>query len=109
MTNFIKLQHRQNHPLSCFIVTILIEIFKVIKDDHDKMKILVENTAIELMDHAMKSDDIAPSKRIILEFLGAIFNSVTYRSSNELKDVFSSALKTLTKKNLSYYATFFFQ
>lgn len=109
MKNFIKLQHRQSHPLSCFTVTILIEVFKVIKDDHQKMKVLLENTAIELMDHAMKSDDVVPSKRIILEFLGAIFNSITYRDSNELKGIFSSALKTITKNNLSYYATFFFQ
>lgn len=109
MSNFIKLQQRQSHPLSCFIVTILIEIFKSIKEDHDKMKILLENTAIELLDHAMKSDDVVPSKRIILEFLDAIFNSLTYRASQDLKDIFCSALKTLTKNNLSYYATFLFQ
>lgn len=57
----------------------------------------------------MMSDEIVPSRKMILDFLKNLLQSNTFKGSTDLKEIITVNMKTLTSKHLSYYAPYYFQ
>lgn len=108
-STFISLEGRQPHSHSCLVVTIFNEIFLRFKENESKMKILLENVNQPIMEHAMMSDEIVPSRKLILNLLKNLLQSSTFRGSPELQGIVTVNLKTLTSMYLSSNSQYYFQ
>lgn len=73
------------------------------------MKILLENVNQPIMEHAMMSDEIVPSRKLILNLLKNLLQSSTFRGSPELQGIVTVNLKTLTSMYLSSNSQYYFQ
>lgn len=132
LNSFLSAQRRETHQNAPIVVTILTDILNDVCNETDIVRVLLNTTAITLFEHAMMVDEHVPSRPMIFDFLTVLFKTPAYISSQEIryvmkkkitfikftelmsKSVFSrtiitSNLKTLTTKNLSYYASSFFQ
>lgn len=70
---------------------------------------VMRNTVFPLMEHAMMSEDMVPSKGIVYRILERFLKNSKFDSNNEMKQLFVVNLKTITTKHLSYYSTFYFK
>lgn len=139
INNFLSAQRRETHQNAPIVVTILTDILNDVCNETDIVRVLLNTTAITMFEHAMMVDENVPSRPMIFDFLTVLFKTPAYISSQEIRwgneiirirpdsvklaiifrnflrlvlsfrTIIISNLKTLTTKNLSYYASFFFQ
>jgi hypothetical protein len=90
------------------VLTILEEVLGAL-EDQEKLLIILRQSLLHLLEHAMLSEDVAPSKTIVYKLLEKFLKHEKFQNNEEMRQIFIVNLKTVTSKHLSYYSTYYFK
>lgn len=85
VVNFLSAQRRETHQNAQIVVTILIDVLASIANDTIKLTNLMNAVCITMLEHAMMVDNDLPSKQLIFDFFGKLFQSAAYVASANLR------------------------
>lgn len=85
------------------------EVLHVVEADQEKLLLILRQTLYHLMEHAMMSEDVVPSKAIVYRLLERLMQNKNVVGNDEVQQLFIVNLKSITIKHLSYYSTYYFK
>lgn len=85
VVNFLSAQRRETHQNAQIVVTVLIDVLASIANDTIKLTNLMNAVCITMLEHAMMVDNDLPSKGLIFDFFGKLFQSAAYAASANLR------------------------
>lgn len=84
-SNFLSAQRRETHQNAPIVVTILTDILNDVCNETDIVRVMLNTTTITLFEHAMMVDENVPSRKMVFNFLAALFKTPAYISSLEIR------------------------
>lgn len=132
VTTFLSSQRRDTHQNATIVVTIISELLSEFSNDAKMVVTLLKSTIVNLLEHAMMVEENLPSRPMIFNLFINLFRAPAYMVTPAVRLVsnitpidsltnklFSphllcrctvlAGLRIITEKNMSYYASFYFQ